>query len=141
MVPLILFTDDTSSNKSKQWNKVDSWCLKIAGISNQENSKLQNIHLICCSNKCNVLQMSKPLAEDLFKLESEGIWAYDAALKTEVLLIAPVLCVLCDNARHSEIMNYSGSSAKMYCRICMVCLISDKMLFILVITGRKGQTN
>ena len=53
LVPLILFTDDTSGNKSKQWNKFDSWCLKIAGLPSKENSKLHNIHLICCS-KCNV---------------------------------------------------------------------------------------
>ena len=40
MLPIILFTDDTSGNKSKQWNKFDSWCLKIAGLSTRENSKL-----------------------------------------------------------------------------------------------------
>ena len=50
--------------------------------------------------------------EDLFKLETKGITIYDAALETEVLLLAPVLCVLCDNPRHSEIMSHSGPSAE-----------------------------
>lgn len=66
--------------------------------------------------------MSKPLAEDLFALETNGITAYDAALREEVLVIAPVLCVLSDNPRHSEIMNHAGASANMYCRICWVCV-------------------
>ena len=46
MVPLILFTDDTSGNRSKIWNKFDYWSLKLAGLPNKENGKLHNIHLI-----------------------------------------------------------------------------------------------
>ena len=29
MLPLILFTDDTSGNKSKKWHKFDSWYKSI----------------------------------------------------------------------------------------------------------------
>lgn len=122
VVPVILFTDDTSGNKSKQWNKFDSWCLKIAGLPMKENAKLSNIHLICCSNKCSVLDMAKPVCEDLLKLETNGIIAYDAACQEDTLIIAPVLCILGDNPRHSEIMNHAGTSAKMHCRICMVTI-------------------
>ncbi len=120
MLPLILFTDDTSGNKSKQWNKFDSWCLKLAGLPNKENSKLYSIHFIACSNKCGVLDMSQPIVDELLQLELNGIVAYDAFLDTEVLVVAPVLCVLGDNPRHSEIMSHSGTSANMHCRMCMV---------------------
>jgi len=120
MLPIILFTDDTSGNKSKQWNKFDSWCLKLAGLPVKDNSKLHNIHLCTCSNKCNVLDMAEPIVNDLCSLESDGVIAYDAFLGFEVLVIAPVICVLSDNPRHSEIMSHSGASAKMYCRMCMV---------------------
>ena len=51
MLPLILYTDDTSGNKSKQWNKFDSWCLKLASLPNKENQSLENIHFLCTSNK------------------------------------------------------------------------------------------
>lgn len=123
MLPLILFSDDTSGNKSKQWNKFDSWCLRIAGLPIKENSKLHNIHLICCSNKCSVKDMAEPVVVDLLTLENKGITVFDAALKCEVLLVAPVMGILADNPRHSEIMSHSGPSAKKYCRICMVCVI------------------
>ena len=51
LVPLILYSDETSGNKSKRWNKFDSWCLKLASLPNQFNQNLQNIHHLCSSNK------------------------------------------------------------------------------------------
>ena len=122
MVPLILYTDDTSGNKSKQWNKFDLWCIKLAGLPTKENSKLHNIHMIVCSNKCGVLEMSKPMVDDFLNLESKGIVSYDALLGTEVLVIAPVICAICDNPRAAEMMNHSGPAATMFCRMCMVCI-------------------
>lgn len=120
MVPIVLFSDDTSGNRSKQWNKFDYWALRIAGLSIQENSRLHNIHLLCCSNKCTVLEMSRPLVDDLLNLEQQGIFVFDAALQCEVLMVAPVLCILADNPRHSEIASHAGSSANRFCRICVV---------------------
>ena len=117
MVPLILYTDDTSGNKSKQWNKFDLWCLKLAGLSTKENSKL---HFITCSNKCGIIDMSKPMVDDLLSLETNGVVAYDAHLGVDVLVVAPVKCAICDNPRDAELMNHSGPSARMFCRMCMV---------------------
>jgi hypothetical protein len=120
MLPIIIYTDDTSGNKSKQWNKFDLWCMKFAGLSRKENGKLHNIHMITCSNKCGVMDMAQPLADDLICLESHGITAYDSCLGVEVLVASPLICVICDNPRAAEVMNHSGPSAKMYCRMCMV---------------------
>ena len=128
MLPVILYTDDTSGNKSKQWNKFDSWCVKLAGLPKKENSKLHNIHFVCCSNKVSVMDMSAPLASELQELEATGVDAYDAALQETVLVVAPVMCAICDNPRHSEIMNHLGPSAIKYCRICMVRYVNDMIL-------------
>ena len=120
MLPVILFTDDTSGNRSKQWNKFDSWSLRIPGLPNSSGTKLHNINFLCCSNKCDVLDMAKPLVDDLNDLELNGVVTYDAFLGQDVLLVAPVMAILADNPRHSEVMNHSGPSAKKYCRMCMV---------------------
>ena len=120
MLPTIVYTDDTSGNKSKQWNKFDAWCVKLAGLPKKENGKLHNIHFVCCSNQMSVMDMCKPLADDLKELEEQGIEAYDAALQEKVLVVAPVICFICDNPRHSEIMNHLGPTATKYCRMCMV---------------------
>ena len=76
MVPITLFTDDTSGNKSKQWNKFDSWNFRLEGFSKKENGNLQNIHFICASNKVPVLDMAVPLVQEFTALENEGIMVY-----------------------------------------------------------------
>ena len=86
-------------------------------------TRLQNIHMLCCSNECEVLDISQPVVDDLLDLELHGITAYDAHLQEDMLVVAPLMCVLCDNPQHSEIMNQSGPSANLFCRICMVLVI------------------
>ena len=73
--------------------------------------------------------MSKPMVDDLLSLESAGIIAYDALLGTEVLVVAPVICAICDNPRDAEIMNYSGPSAVMFCRMCMVSILIHNFIW------------
>ena len=63
------------------------------------------------------MEMLPPIVDELQILETEGIVAYDAYLKQEVLLVAPVLCILADNPRSSDVMNHLGPS---FCRMCMV---------------------
>ena len=64
--------------------------------------------------------MAKPLVYDLNDLELNGVVTYYAFLGQDVLLVAPLVAILVDNPRHSEVMNHSGPSAKKYCRMCMV---------------------
>ena len=66
------------------------------------------------------MEMLPPIVDELKILETEGIVAYDAYLKQEVFLVAPVLCILADNPRSSEVMNHLGPSSRMFCRMCMV---------------------
>ena len=66
------------------------------------------------------IAMAAPLVEELNVMESDGVLAYDAFLNREVLVIAPVLCVICDNYRASEITNHLGPGSRMFCRMCMV---------------------
>ena len=73
------------------------------------------------------MAMLPPIVDELKILETEGIVAYDAHLKQEVLLVAPVLCITADNPRSSEIMNHLGPSSKMFCRMCMV------MVFLIIL--------
>ena len=119
VAPLLPYTDDTSGSRSKKWNKFDVWCFMLADLPQKENAKMHNIHFITCSNRVEVLQMAGPVVEDLTQLK-RGVTAYDAYLQKEVLLISPVLGIIADNPRHSELLNHPGGSANKYCRICMV---------------------
>ena len=91
----------------------------MASLPLCEAWKLQNINFLACSNKLTAMEMSHSLVDELLKLE-QGIIVYDSFFKCEVLVIAPVICILCDNARASEIVNHLGARAIRYCRKCMV---------------------
>lgn len=119
VAPLSLFTDDSSGNRSKKWNKFDCWTLLLSGLPKHENAKLQNIHFLACSNRVPVLDMVPPIVEDLQDLE-KGILIYDAYLGQEVYVLAPVLCIQSDNPRSSELLNHQGATANLYCRMCTV---------------------
>ena len=47
---MLLYTDDTSGNLTKKWNKFDVWCFLLGALPRSENAKLENIHFISCSN-------------------------------------------------------------------------------------------
>ena len=128
MVPLVLYSDDTSGNRSKKWNKFDVWAMMLAGLPRAHNSQLENIHFICCSNEASAIEMADPIVKDLLRLETQGIVAYDAHLKQDVLVVAPVLCALCDNPRAAELLNHQGSTTRKFCRMCLVSLNVYKVL-------------
>lgn len=121
VLPILLYCDDTSGNRSKKWNGFNLWCMLLAALSKEENGRLKNIHLLTCSNLVPPLQMARPIVDDLSLLEEQGLVVYDAFLKEEILLVTPVLTLLADNPRASELVNHMGSTARKYCRICHVC--------------------
>lgn len=64
--------------------------------------------------------MAPPFVEELKFLENNGVQTFDAHLQTTVLVVAPVICIICDNPRASEVTNTLGPSARTFCRMCMV---------------------
>ena len=117
-VPLILYCDDMSGNKSKKWHEFNNWCLMLAGLPRHLNTQLQNIHLITFSDSVSSLEMAKPIAQELTKLENEGMEVFDAVLNRRVHIICPLLCVVnVVNPRASELLNYRGSTARHFCRM------------------------
>lgn len=60
----------------KKWNKFDIWCISLACLPLDSSNDISNIYFMCCSNRCNALQMASPIAADLCRLEL-GIQVYD----------------------------------------------------------------
>jgi len=120
MLPIILFSDDTSGNKSKKWHKFDSWSVMLAGLPRHLNAEIPNIHFCCCSDAASAIDMCDALAPELLQLETEGVVTFDSFLNVEVLVVSPLLCIIGDNPRSSEVLNHLGASARRYCRMCMV---------------------
>ena len=92
----------------------------LAGLPRHQNTQLSNIHLISFSDSVSTLEMAKPIAHELFPLESEGIQVFDAYLQQNVRVLAPLIFCICDNPRASELLNHRGSAARRFCRMCLV---------------------
>ena len=75
-----------------------------------------NIHFVCTSDSVTPLEMVETIAT----LENEGFEVFDAFSNENVLVVAPLLLVICDNPRASELLNHLGSAANMFCRLCEV---------------------
>ena len=58
------------------------------------------------------------LCEELVMLESEGVEIFDAKSLERVLIVAPLMIVICNKLRTSELVSHLGSSANKYWRIC-----------------------
>lgn len=119
MAPILIFTDDTSGNKSKKWNKFDLFSLTMAGLPLHEGRQLHNINFLTCSNALSAMDMTDALVDDLLLLE-EGFVVFDSLTQRDIVVLSPVLAILCDNARASELLNHSGARAIKFCRKCMV---------------------
>ncbi len=55
------------------------------------------------------MELAEGFIHDLVQLE-EGVVMYDAHLKTNVLVRAPVILIIGDNPRASEILSHMGST-------------------------------
>ncbi len=49
------------------------------------------------------MDMCEAIAPELIQLEKEGIEAFDATKNEKVLVVAPLLCIIGDNPRTSEV--------------------------------------
>jgi hypothetical protein len=116
-----LYSDDTSGNRSKKWNKFDVVCISLACLPKKESQSLKNIHFIACTNNLSVLEISKPVVDDFLLLE-KGVEMFDAYINSNVLVIAPIICMACDNVRAAEMVSHLGSKTLKLCRICLVCI-------------------
>jgi hypothetical protein len=117
LIPLTLFSDDTSGNTTKKWNCYDSWIMTPAALSLQERNKYENQFFLCTHHNLNAMDSASPLVDDL-KLLEDGLKMYDVEYDENILVYAPVLFITGDNVRHAEIVCHKGSRATCPCRKC-----------------------
>ncbi|KAI7886548.1 uncharacterized protein EV154DRAFT_427426 [Mucor mucedo] len=119
VAPIILWSDDTSGNKSKQYNVFDSYLMYLGAMSLEKRSRRENTMFICTSDKnLQAVDMLGAIVDDLSKLE-QGIEVYSYDHQEYVLLVAPLLLFMADNPRHSQLAMHKGTSSKFPCRKCL----------------------
>ncbi|KAH9807198.1 hypothetical protein DFH28DRAFT_1151638 [Melampsora americana] len=104
-VPLTIYSDDTSGNVSKKWNKHMSYYFTLSGLPPGMTNQEYNIHFLSTSNKAGALELGENLVTELNMLGQDGFTTYDESLKEDVLVMVVPLCHLGDSPMHAEITN------------------------------------
>ncbi|KAJ6604864.1 hypothetical protein B0H10DRAFT_2314156 [Mycena sp. CBHHK59/15] len=108
--PIWLYCDDTSGNKSKKWNKHNSFLFTATGLPRKFVHCESNIHFLSTSNTAPPLEMLDGIVDQLEECQKHGIWAWDAEYLELVLVIPSILAMLGDNPMQR----------KYFCRVCWV---------------------
>lgn len=117
ITPIILFTDDTSGNISKQYNKYDSWSMTFAAMPFSMRNKRENTFFISAvsgSAGLHAMHLVPGLVEDLLQLE-QGVVMYSFEHGKKVLVIAPILFIAADNPRHAELCGIKMATVTFPC--------------------------
>ena len=69
-LPLVIFLDETSGNRTKKWNKLETYSFFLASLPREEVTKFSNINFVCVSNLLDSETLGKVIAEDLLGIHS-----------------------------------------------------------------------
>ncbi|KAH9808583.1 hypothetical protein DFH28DRAFT_1197768 [Melampsora americana] len=118
-IPITLYSDDTSGNKSKKYNCHMSFYYTLSGLPTKLSNQDYNIHYAATSNVASALELGEPIVDELTTLATEGFSAYDGEVDAQVLVMVVVLCYLGDSPMHAEICNCINPGITLTpCRIC-----------------------
>ncbi|KAH9825054.1 hypothetical protein DFH28DRAFT_846444, partial [Melampsora americana] len=118
-VPITLYSDDTSGNVSKKWNKHMSVYFTLSGLSPDLTNQEFNIHFLTTSNCASALDLLDEVVDEINDLAVNGLVAYDHSLGEDVLAMVVVLCHLGDSPMHAEISNtLNPANTLTPCRMC-----------------------
>ncbi|KAH9807092.1 hypothetical protein DFH28DRAFT_1153434 [Melampsora americana] len=118
-VPISLYSDDTSGNVSKKWNKHMCIYFTLAGLPPHLTNQEFNIHFLATSNCATALELFDQVVDDLNDHGENGFIAYDHTLGAEVWVMPVVLCHLGDSPMHAEITNTLNPANTLNpCRMC-----------------------
>ncbi|CAH7677114.1 hypothetical protein PPACK8108_LOCUS12247 [Phakopsora pachyrhizi] len=102
-VPLSIYSDDTSGNLSKQWNKHISIFMSLAGLPPHISNQEYNTLFVATSNIATALELAAPVVEELNILSTSGFFTFDHSLQEDVLVLPFILMFLGDSPMHAEI--------------------------------------
>ncbi|KAI8460242.1 hypothetical protein BY996DRAFT_8498525 [Phakopsora pachyrhizi] len=118
-IPLNFYSDDTSGNVSKQWNKHISIFMSLSGLPPKLSNQEFNTLFVATSNIATALELAAPVCDELNNLSISGFTAFDYSLQEHVLVLPVVLLFMADSPMHAEITSTMQPNVSLQpCRIC-----------------------
>lgn len=135
-VPIIVFIDDVSGNKSKQWNKHFSCYMSNGALPREKLDQEFHVRFVATSPNASPLEIMQGVRKAIEyavlilytvshllvfrKAFNEPIASWDCKLKEEVLLRPFGLFFAGDNPMHAELSSSAGLNSNYFCRTCKV---------------------
>ncbi|KAJ7256585.1 hypothetical protein C8J57DRAFT_1649924 [Mycena rebaudengoi] len=117
-IPLAIFIDDVSGNKSKQWNKNFSCYMSNGALP---RSKLENefhVRFVATSPFATPLEIMQGVRASIETSFKDPVVAWDCEMKEEVLLRPYGLLFAGDNPMQAELCSCAGLNSNFFCRTC-----------------------
>ncbi|KAL4078576.1 hypothetical protein V8B97DRAFT_2020988 [Scleroderma yunnanense] len=119
-VPIIVFIDDISGNKSKQWNKHFSCYMSNGALPHEKLDQEFHVHFVATSPSASPLEVTQRVHKAIEKAFDEPIASWDCKLKEEVLLWPFGLFFAGNNPMHAELSSFTGLNSNYFCQTCKV---------------------
>ncbi|KAH9817521.1 hypothetical protein DFH28DRAFT_1155633 [Melampsora americana] len=117
--PINLYSDDTSGNVSKKYNKHMNVLFSLSGLPPEILNQEYNVHFLATSNCASAPELLDHVVDEINDLSVEGFEVYDHASGDNVLVLVVVLCYLGDSPMHAEICNTTNPANTLTaCRMC-----------------------
>ncbi|OAV97120.1 hypothetical protein PTTG_26146 [Puccinia triticina 1-1 BBBD Race 1] len=127
-VPITLYSNDTSGNLSKKWNKHISFYFSLSGLLFNLTNQQFNIHFLSTSNRAGVLEIGEQIVDELNEISLNGFEAYDTSISQPVLVNGLMLLFLGDSPMDAEITNTPiPGNCLNPCRMCSLSAPQKKL--------------
>ncbi|EJU01380.1 hypothetical protein DACRYDRAFT_16097 [Dacryopinax primogenitus] len=117
-LPLMIWEDDVSGNRSKQWYKHYNVCASNLAMPRQDMEVSSNILFLGTSPHATALELMEGLVIMLEELNLDGREAFDAVVEAPVLFTAWIAVLAGDNPMQSDLCSHRGLRANHFCRQC-----------------------
>ncbi|KEP45802.1 hypothetical protein V565_240180, partial [Rhizoctonia solani 123E] len=117
-IPFIVFQDDVSGNRTKQFNKHNVCYMTNAALPRTEYNKTPNIRFVGLSTTCTPLEMMEGLTTMFQETFEDPVLAFDATAECEILIRAYIVLISADNPMHAEHCSSTGLQSNFPCRVC-----------------------
>ncbi|KAJ7017720.1 hypothetical protein C8F04DRAFT_1332361 [Mycena alexandri] len=117
-IPLAIFIDDVSGNKSKQWNKHFSCYMSNGALPRTKLENEFHVRFVATSPFASPLEIMQGVRASIEEAFEDPVEAWDCEAKEEVLLRPYGLLFAGDNPMQAELCSCAGLNTNFFCRTC-----------------------
>ncbi|KAJ6485284.1 hypothetical protein DFH09DRAFT_1252871 [Mycena vulgaris] len=117
-IPLAIFIDDVSGNKSKQWSKHFSCHMSNGALPRTKLDNELHVRFVAPSLFASPLEIMQSVRSSIEEAFSEHVVAWDCEAKEEVLLRPYGLLFAGDNSMQAELCSCTDLNTNFFCQTC-----------------------